>query len=351
MVNIDLPDTYIDLDKHGMLKEIQGLPAQLNQAFQISQALPLPENNNFQNIIFAGMGGSAIGADILCSYITPLCKTHVTVQRGYQLPLWAQGKNTLVVCSSHSGNTEETISTFMDAVNKGCTTMAISTGGELQDIAEHRNRLHWKFQHSGQPRAAVGFAFGLLLGLMDRLKLLDDQQSEIDSAVAGMSSLIQKIDANIPVARNLAKRISGQAVDRFVSVFGAEHLEPVARRWKTQINEISKAWAQFEFLPEADHNTLAGVLHPTNLIEKVYSLFLKSNFYHERNQLRFDLTFEEMMVAGLCTDNIVLQSENRLEEVWKMILLGDYISYYMAIAYEVDPTPVEAIENLKTAMK
>jgi len=351
MNNINLPETYKELDKQGMLTEIQRLPEQLKHAWRISHEFPLPERNNFTSIIFAGMGGSAIGADILSSYVMPLCKTRITVLRGYQLPLWANSQDTLVVCCSHSGNTEETLSAFYDALDKGCTTMAISTGGKLQELSKLHKKLFWKFEHHGQPRAAVGFSFGLLLGLIERLELISSQQDEIESAVAGMTMFLQQIDANVPVAKNLAKRISGQAVDRFVSVFGSEHLEPVARRWKTQINEISKAWAQFEFLPEADHNTLAGVINPTNTIEKIYSIFLKSDYYHDRNQLRFDLTFEEIMVSGLCTDNIVLQSDHKLEEIWKMILLGDYISYYLAMAYKVDPTPVDAIENLKDAMK
>lgn len=351
MKNIDLPDTFKELDKQGMLTEIQRLPEQLAHAWRISHEFPLPDGNHFSNIAFAGMGGSAIGADILSSYLMPQCKTQINVLRGYQLPMWVQGQNSLVVCSSHSGNTEETLSVFVEAIERGCTTMAISTGGELQRLAESNGKLHWKFDHAGQPRSAVGFSFGLLLGLIERLELIKSQQDDINSAVTGMTKLLEQIDVHVPVTKNLAKRIAGQAVDRFVSVFGAEHLEPIARRWKTQINEISKAWAQFEFIPEADHNTLAGVINPSTAIEKIYSIFLKSDFYHERNRLRIGLTFEELMVAGLCTDNIVLQSGNKLEEIWRMILLGDFISYYLAMAYEVDPTPVDAIENLKSSMK
>jgi len=133
-------------------------------------------------------------------------------------------------------------------------------------------------------------------------------------------------------------------------VFGAEHLAPVARRWKTQINELAKTWCQFEILPEANHNTLAGTLFPEEQLLRIFSIFLQSPYYLERNQQRVDLTFTELMVAGIGTDKVALRGETRFTDMWLALLFGDLISFYLAILLDIDPTPVEAIEEFKAQL-
>jgi glucose/mannose-6-phosphate isomerase len=349
-MNLDNVNQFMKIDPDGMLGEIQGLPDQLAMAWKIADSFPLPPNEGFSSVIIAGMGGSAIGADLLASYAAPLCDIPITVLRGYHLPLWVKGKKNLVVCSSHSGNTEETLSVFHEAVNNQCTVMCISTGGKLLSLASENNLIGWKFEHHGQPRSAVGFSFGMILNLFSRLKLINDQGAILGSTISEIRDYIKNIDVNIPVAQNLAKRIAGQAINRYLVILGAEHLEPIARRWKTQINELAKCWAQFEFLPEADHNTLAGLVFPEANIPNTYAIFLNSENYHTRNQKRLDLTFSEFMVAGLCVDKVAFTEKSILTEIWKMLLLGDFVSYYLAMAYEIDPTPIEALENFKKAM-
>jgi len=297
------------------------------------------------------MGGSAIGADILAGYIAPFCKVPLSVLRGYQLPAWVGGPNDLVICSSHSGNTEETLSVFQECIEKRCAVLTISTGGKLLDAARAHGVVFWTFEHAGQPRAAVGFSFGMLLNLFSRLAMIPDQSLELRQAAAAMRQFMPEIDAHVPLAKNLAKGIAGQSMGRFPLVFGAEHLEAVARRWKTQMNEIGKALAQFEFLPEADHNTLAGLVNPEELLTKTYALFLTSTRYHPRNQKRFDFTASEFMLAGAAIDKVACQSETCLAEIWNCILLGDFISFYQAMAYDVDPTPVDVLENLKLTLR
>jgi len=350
-MNLDNATHFSELDRSNMLGAIRELPTQLEEAWETAQNLPLPEKKDFKRIIVAGMGGSAIGADILAAYIFADCGIPLTILRGYQLPAWAGGADDLVICSSHSGNTEETLSVFQEAVEKKCTVMSISTGGKLTELARGSGLTTWNFVHHGQPRAAVGFSFGLLLNLFARLHLIPDQAGEVAQAAGEMRGLMAEIDVDVPAVKNLAKRIAGQAVGRMPVVFGAEHLEPVARRWKTQLNEIGKCLAQFEFIPEADHNTLAGLVCPDELLYKTYAIFLTSNRYHERNQKRFELTAEEFMVSGACIDKIACAGSTGLAEIWNAILLGDMISFYTAMAYGVDPTPVEALENFKRAMK
>lgn len=350
-MNLDDPNLFENLDTKGMIDEIRSIPSQLEQSWKLGQSNPIPENKDFSHIIVAGMGGSAIGADILESLVYSECEVPVSVIRGYKLPEWARGGDVLVICSSHSGNTEETLSVFEHSLERNCITMAVTTGGQLEERCEESKSICWKFDHEGQPRAAVGYSFGLLYSLFFRLSLLSDAQKELEGAISKLNAMIAKYDVDVPVSGNLAKRLAGQAVNRFPFIIGAEHLEPVSRRWKTQVNELAKAWAQFEFIPEANHNTLAGVENPDSKIPEIYAIFLNSENYYPRNQKRMNLTFTEFMVAGLCTDKIVAQGKNLLEEIWTTILLGDFFSYYLAMAYKTDPTPVETLENFKRNMK
>ncbi len=335
------------IDKQNYLAEIENLPSQLENAYSQGLKLSLPDWQGIQRVLIAGMGGSAIGADLLAAYAAPLSGVPILVQRSYSLPAWVQGPETLVIASSHSGNTEETLSAFEQASKSNCRILALSTGGKLAEIAKDANIPLWTFEHSGQPRAAVGFSFGLLLALCYRSGLLPDPTDELARAIKAMRMQQVSIQADIPVVHNPAKREAGQLVGRWVMVFGADVLEPVARRWKTQLNELAKAWAQFEALPEADHNALAGLAQPEPALSNAMALFLRADSYHPRNQLRTDLTKQAYMLEGLNTDFVDAQGETPLAQMWTALHMGDYVAYYLAMLYDIDPTPIEALVGFK----
>jgi glucose/mannose-6-phosphate isomerase len=147
--------------------------------------------------------------------------------------------------------------------------------------------------------------------------------------------------------KNPAKRMAGQCMGRWPTIVGADIFEPVARRWRTQIAELAKAVAQFEALPEADHNMVAGVLNPEALFGSTMVVFLRGTAGHPRNLLRVDVTRQVMMVEGFNTDVIQAAGESRMAQQWSVLHFGDYSAYYLAMAYRVDPTPVAAIEDVK----
>jgi glucose/mannose-6-phosphate isomerase len=256
-----------------------------------------------------------------------------------------------VIASSHSGNTEEVLQTFGEAQQCGSSCLAVTTGGELLRLALAGGTPLLRFDHSGQPRSAVGFSFGLLLSVFTHLKLIPNPENELFLTVKAMRSQQKFLKADVPAVRNIAKRYAGQMLGRWVTILGSGILAPVARRWKTQVNELAKAWAQYEVLPEADHNTLAGVLEPQNSLPGLLALFLQCPADHPRNRLRSELTRKVFMVEGITTDDIHALGENRLSYQWTCLHLGDYISYYLAMGYGIDPTPVEAIKSLKMEMK
>ncbi|MCX6034504.1 MAG: bifunctional phosphoglucose/phosphomannose isomerase [Chloroflexi bacterium] len=353
-MNPDALLTIKQLDSQNMLGEIDNLPAQLEKAWKLGQTQPLPEITGIQQAIISGMGGSAIGADLLAAYIALSCPVPVIVQRDYGLPAWAHGSETLVIASSHSGNTEETLEAFNAALQNKCRLMAIATGGKLAERAGQAKIPLWKFDHTGQPRAAVGFSFGLLLAIFARLGLIPDPvkvTTEVVTTIAAMKKQQETLGAAVPVTRNPAKRLAGQLVGRWVNVYASGCLAPVARRWKTQFNEIAKAGAGFEVLPEADHNALAGLLNPADILFRTMTLFLRAPSDHPRNQLRADLTRQGFMVEGMNTEVYDAQGDSSLAHIWTTLHFGDYTAYYLAMAYGVDPTPVEALVNIKASMK
>lgn len=341
------------LDTLNMLAEIDGLPDQLSRAYQLGRETRFrKETWSLKQVIIAGVGGSAIGADLLAAYVAELCPVPVIVHRDYGLPSFARGEGTLVICSSHSGNTEETLDAFAAAHRTGCRLLAVCTGGELASRAKEANVPLVTFEHKGQPRAAVGYSFGILLAIFVHLGLIPDQADEVNSAVAAMQASQASLLPQVETSRNPAKRYAGQLMGRWVTVFGANRLAPVARRIKGQINEVAKAVANFEFIPEADHNTLAGTLHPAEVImPHTMNLFLRAPSDHPRNRLRTDLTKQTFMLEGMNTDFLDARGDSPLAHIWTLILFGDYMAYYLAIAYGVDPTPVEALVNFKASLK
>ena len=351
-MNLDDLELLHQLDPRNMLGEIDNLPSQLARAWELGQSLPLPATQyEIRNIIVCGMGASAIGADLLAAYSADACPVPVIVQRDYGLPAFAKGPGTLVIASSHSGNTEETLDAFEQALQTGCTTIAICTGGKLAQKAVEAGLPLWKFEHSGQPRAAVGYSFGLLLALFCRLGLLPDQSAHVSGAVAAMQEQQANLRAEVPAALNPAKRYAGQLVGRWVTFFGSGLLAPVARRWKGQINELAKAPANFEQLPEADHNTLAGTLQPADLLaSRTLTLFLAAPSDHPRNRLRSELTRQTFMLEGLNTDFYMAKGPSPLAHLWTALHFGDYLAYYLAIAYQVDPSRVDALLHLKDTL-
>lgn len=350
MKNLDDDASFPTIDTQNYLAEIDCLPDQLARAWELGLSQPLPHWDDVRQVVVAGMGGSAIGADLLASYLAPSCSVPFLVHRNYNLPAWAHGLQTLLVASSHSGNTEETLAAFEQAQERGCRTVAICTGGQLAQKAHQAGTPVWTFVHRGQPRAAVGFSFALLLALMTRLGLTPDPSQALDGTITTMRAQQTHWRAEMPLSNNPAKRLAGQLVGRNVIVLGADILEPVARRWKSQINELAKAWGQFEFLPEADHNTLAGLSQPEDLLIHTSAIFLRARSYYPRNLSRVDLTRQVFMLEGISTETIEAAGDTPLAQQWTTLLYGDYVAYYLAMLYGVDPTPVSSLTEFKNEL-
>ncbi len=349
-MNLDQSADFPKIDRENMYQHIENLPDQLDLAWRVGLEHDLPDVKNLSAILVSGMGGSAIGADLLSGYVSQISPVPVFVHRDYALPGWAQGGNVLVISSSHSGDTEETLSSYVAAKKNGCSQMVVCTGGKLAEMAENDGIPTWLFMHKGQPRAAVGFSFGLLLALMYRLKLIPNPYPDLQRAVELMEQKKVEYAVERSLVENPAKKMALRLNEKWVVIYGADFLAPVARRWKGQMSELAKSWAQFEFLPEADHNTLAGTKYPKCLLSKMKAIFLSSQSHHPRNHLRIQYTAEAMEQEGLDVEILHADGHHPLEDMWSLLHLGDYVSYYLALINNVDPTPIDIMTDLKKAL-
>ncbi|MCL5428210.1 MAG: hypothetical protein M1347_00195 [Chloroflexi bacterium] len=343
-------ENFKKLDPENMIDHINGLPDQLAAAWKLGNKLPLPRWRGIRQVVVAGMGGSAIGSDLVAAYAEHNLKASWITHRDYGLPAWSQGPETLVICSSHSGNTEETLAAFEAAKASGCRILSVCTGGALAKAAKKAKATLWIFRHKGQPRTAVGYSFGLLLAAAARLRLIPNPSDELADAVAAMKEQQKMLRPEVRDTSNSAKRMGGQFMGRWITIYGAGLMAPVARRWKTQLNEVAKVAASFEILPEADHNTLQGVMQPEAQFDATMAIFLRAAHNDPRNERRTELTRMAMMLQGQNTDTITARGESRLANLWTALHYGDYAAYYLAMAYGVDPTPVPMLNELKEKM-
>lgn len=335
------------LDRQKMIDTIFELPQQIEDAWILGLDLPLPDRQGLSSVLITGVGEAAVGGDLLSAYAAPHCPVPVVVHRGYELPAWARGPRTLVIAISHSGDTEETLSAYAQALSGGCQTLAVCAGGALQRLARDARQPAWVFPGSGRPRAHAACTFGLLLAAFFRLGLLPDPSGELREALHAVRNQQTNLLPEVPVSFNPAKRLAGQLMGRWVVVLASDHLEPVARYWKCQISEAAKAWGQFEFLPEADHNSLTGLNHPEAVLAQTVALFLESASNHPRNLLRLRLTRQVFMEEGVGTDVVLAKGETRLAHLLTLLHFGDYAFYYLAMAYGEDPSPAGITEAME----
>jgi glucose/mannose-6-phosphate isomerase len=349
--NFDLDDRdhLRIVDREGMLAHIDFLPDQLEQAWRLAQALPLPDSHRRpRQIVLAGMGGSAIGGDLIAALIGSTAPIPLNVVRGYDLPAYVSGPDTLVIASSFSGNTEETLSAADQALGRSVRLLALTTGGQLAGHAQSHGYPLWQFDYKSQPRAALGWSFGLLIGLAHRLNLAPHLETDLAAAIALLREQKAIYTAGNPTTQNPAKRGAGQLMGRIPVIYGGGIFEPVARRWKCQLNENAKVWSQYEGMPEANHNTVAGISLPPEQVCNTVALFITSPEYdHPRVRLRHDWTLKLCLENGIMTDRFYPKGASALAQMCHAIQYGDYVSFYTAMAYGVDPTEIAPISELK----
>jgi glucose/mannose-6-phosphate isomerase len=332
-------------DPGNMLDRIKDLPKQVRDAWTIARAAQLPPaHGDVRNITVAGMGGSAIGGDLAAALLAGELKVPMNVHRDYGLPAYV-GRDSLVIASSYSGNTEESLSSFEEAQRRGARVLVLTTGGKIAELARAAKYPVITFSYPAQPRAALGYSLGLVLGALTRLGFVRDLSSDIDAALADVAKLEERVHEG--ARTNDAKKLAIELYGRIIFAYGGGVLGVMARRVKGQWNENAKNWGAFDVLPELNHNGVVGFPHPDIARDALTVLLLRSDRDNPRHKLRFDVTRELLDRASVPHKTLQFSGANMLSEVLQLTLFTDYVSFYVALLNGVDPSPVKSIDYLK----
>ncbi|MGH2407103.1 MAG: bifunctional phosphoglucose/phosphomannose isomerase [Candidatus Limnocylindrales bacterium] len=344
---LDDPEALAALDRSDMLGAIAGFPEQLQDGWARTRDVTLPARYRAAtSVAVLGMGGSAIGADLVRGVFADRLGVPITTVRDYELPAFVDG-STLVIGSSFSGATEETVAALAIALGRRCPVVVLAGGGPLLAVARSAELPYVAVPGLGQPRAALGATLVLLAGLLERAGLLALEAAEVEAAVHAATDAVARCASGVPTERNPAKQLAWSLMDRLPVIEAAGFLAPVARRWKTQLNENGKSTAVWEELPEATHNAVVGYAQPRLLLDHLFVVFLASSDDHERNALRRTASIGLLDAARIDHEVVTASGDGRLAQAASAIVLGDFTSAYLGLLYGLDPTPVEAIAMLK----
>ncbi len=339
---------YHALDREQMFETIAAFPEQwrIGRERALETSLHGLGLSGINHVVILGMGGSAIGGDLLRTLALDTAVVPVSVFRGYTLPAWVSSK-TLVVASSYSGNTEETLSALQDAVARGARIACITSGGTLLEWAEKNQWPAIKLIGGLQPRAALSYSLTAVLTLAEKIGLLTFGHAAWQESQRMLEDQAHEFSQPRNRARALADSIQGHLP---VVYAGAGLLEAVAMRWQTQLHENSKSLAYGNLFPELNHNEIMGWERPDSIHSQLAILVLRDRDDHPQVLRRMEVT--EALVGNQAHAWHTLDSEGEspLSRVISLINLGDWVSFYLAVNYDVDPTPVKLISRLKETL-
>jgi glucose/mannose-6-phosphate isomerase len=332
------------VDPKGMLGDVLEQPAHLTDALWRVESADIRSFEAPGGLAICGMGGSAIGADLAAAAIGARARHPIATIRGYELPPWV-GEDTAVLCSSYSGNTEETLSCYEAAGKAGAKRIALSTGGKLADAARADGVPVIGVPSGMQPRAAVGYMAVCSVEVAALTGVTPSLRSEVEAAAELQRALAAEWGPDAPddsLAKSLARTLRGS-----ISVtYGAGLTTPAARRWKTQINENAKLHAFYAELPEADHNEICGWASG----EPLSVVFLDDTTLHPRLRRRIELTAEIARDGAKAVEVVESRGESAFERVMSLVFLGDLMSVYLAALDGTDPMPVAVLERFKVEL-
>jgi glucose/mannose-6-phosphate isomerase len=335
------------LDVSDQLAGVLALPEQLRDALWRAESAIMPDWDTPAGLVVAGMGGSAIGGALARAALGDHASRPFFVTRAYGLPTWTTPE-TMVLCASYSGDTEETLACYESAGALGAKRTVVTTGGRLAEMARADGVAVIPLPGGLQPRAAVAYMIVAALEVAALCGAGPRLTSEIDVAASHTEQLVAEWGPDAP-ADSLAKEIASGLYGTVPVIAGAGLTSPIAYRWKTQINENAKQPAFASELPELDHNELIG-WEGAHAAGRFSAVFLDDSDAHPRVKARMELT--EQMIAGNAAASFRLETRGQtsIERVISLVLLGDLVSIYLAALNGVDPGPVKALDELKAAL-
>jgi glucose/mannose-6-phosphate isomerase len=337
------------IDKSNMLSFCVEAPKHYAEAAKIAKTVSISYPKP-QTIIVAGMGGSAIGGELLKDWARDKIAVPIEVCREYSLPAYAD-KDTLVFVVSYSGETEESLSVFLEAIKRKCMTVCISSGGVLHEFAEKLNVPCLRVPSGMAPRATLPYLFIPLPILLNKIGLVSDVTSEISETIKILRQVSDLNSPEKPLDNNFSKKLASSICGTVPVVYGFGVYRAVAQRLKTQFNENSKVPAKWEFFPELNHNEIVGWEAVRELAKYFSVIFIRDNDGSEAMRQRIEATKELICKESVKVFEVQSIGKSMLAKMSSVICTGDFTSVYLAIMRGIDPTPVETITLLKEKMK
>ena len=347
MLNLDDPNTLTSIDPTGLGARLAELPNHCAEAWKkVGEAQLSGFSQSMDRVVICGMGGSAIAGDLAADLAEAQGGLPITVVRDFRLP-FTPNDRTLVVACSYSGGTQETLSLYQQAVEAGSPIVAITGGGVLAQLAAEGGVPILHVNTKGEPRSALGYNLMLLLGLLQKLGLVETKESDVPPAIKAIEQQIAGCGPDRPTGENPAKQIALELHDRIPLICGGGIFRGMARRWKTQLNENAKVWAFFETIPEMLHNTVESFRTPPPNGAPITALVLEPGNVASDVASRYRVVPEMLERHGIPHRTLLGKGDSPLAQSLSMLILGDYVSYYLALLQGVDPSPNPSIDEAK----
>jgi glucose/mannose-6-phosphate isomerase len=338
-----------EIDRCNMLNDLGKTSDYCRDAIKRANQVNVPKNVNPTNIVIIGMGGSAIGGEILHNWLRGTLPIPIDVCRDYILPAYVN-EDTLVFANSYSGNTEETLTAFLDAIKRKCIVLAVTSGGQLAEFCKKLHTPLVTIPSGLQPRAAIPYLFFPFLILMQKLGLLSNVEVEMEEAINILEKVAQANAPEISTANNKAKQIAIDLQGTIPVIYGFRQYTSIAHRLKAQFNENSKVPSKSDAFPELNHNETVGYEAPENLNKKQTIILIRDPQEPTEIRNRIETTKNLVFTRANKILEIKAQGKGKLAKMFSVLCTGDYASVYLAILQNKDPSPVKIIDKVKSEL-
>ncbi|MCK4403590.1 MAG: bifunctional phosphoglucose/phosphomannose isomerase [candidate division Zixibacteria bacterium] len=349
---LDETEKIKKIDQGGMYDFIYKFPSQFEDALELTKETQLPDwdKSQIKSIVVAGLGGSAIGGDLVRSYLTERLDIPFFISRNYTLPNFVDSSS-LVFVSSYSGNTEETLSAFEDASGRDAKIICITSNGKVENISSEEKIPCVHLPKGFQPRAALGYSFVPILTMLERLGFVQGEEDNIKKTKEFLISNRNKYLIEVNTEENEAKKLATKLHGKLPIIYAAcDHFDAVSTRWKGQFCENAKMLAFNNVFPEFNHNELVGWKVLSDYRDDLMVVILKDKEDHPRIQRRMEIARDIIEKQEVEVIEIQSCGENLLSRMFSLIQLGDFTSFYLAVLNNEDPTPVKVIDYLKNEL-
>src|SRR3989338_1182738 len=348
---LDDPEEIKKTDVNNIHSSLILLPDQIKQTFNDISHLDLSRiKREISSLYFCAMGGSAYAGRIIKSLYKSTLKIPVTVVDDYQLPS-AVNNNSLVICASYSGNTEETLTACGNAVKKKLMIFGVSSGGKLISLLKNNGLKYYRFNPvfnpSGQPRLGQGYMIIAQLVFLSKLNLIPLNNSNIKKLIGFLSANNKTLISSAPVSGNSAKQLALISGKKIINLVSGEFLSGVLHAIRNSVNETGKHFANYFLLPELNHHLLEGLKFPVTNKNSLIFIFIESGFFSFGMKKRISLTREIVEKENIQTFTIVLNGQDELEQVFELLQLFSFVSFYLAVLHKVNPAPVPWVDYFK----